>query len=78
MYAITNVSLKDISNTINEFERLPYEGYVWKRPKNEPTDSYFYLARHIVKFMMRLNSHVGPVRTKMTNTQNMNSSEMST
>ena len=27
---------------------------------------------------MRLNFHVGPVRTQMTNTQNMNISEMNT
>ena len=26
--------------------------------------------------MMRLNSHIGPVRTQMTNTQNMNISDM--
>ena len=27
-YAITIVSLKDISKIIKEFEKLPYEGYV--------------------------------------------------
>ena len=44
-YAIGNVSKKDISKIIREFdkfEKLPYEK---KRPKHEPTDSYFYLAR---------------------------------
>ena len=40
-YAITNVSMKDLSMIIKEFEKLPYKGYVWKRPKHEPTDSYF-------------------------------------
>ena len=43
-----------------------------KRSKHEPTDSYFYLARQFDKCTTRLNSHVGPVRTKMNNTQNMN------
>ena len=33
-YAITNVSLKDISNNIKDFEKFPYEGYVWKRSKH--------------------------------------------
>ena len=28
--------------------------------------------------MMRLTSHVGPLRTQMTDTQNMNNSDMST
>ena len=27
-YAITNVSIKDISKIIKEFENLPYKGYV--------------------------------------------------
>ena len=39
------------------FEKLPYEK---KRPKNEPTDSYFYLERQLAKCMMRsdtLNWH---------------------
>ena len=43
-----------------------------KRPKHEPTDSYFYLARQLAKCMMRANAfnfHVEPVRTQMTNTQ---------
>ena len=68
-YSIRNVSKKDLSKIIREFEKLPYESYDKKRPKHEPTDSYFYLARKIAKFMMRsdaLNSHVYPVRTKMT------------
>ena len=49
-----------------------------KRPKHEPTGSYFYLARHFAKCIMRLNFHFGPVRTHMTNTQKMNISEMNT
>ena len=42
-YAITNVSMKYLSEIIKESEKLPYEGYVQKRPKHEPTDIYFYL-----------------------------------
>ena len=33
-YAITNVSLKDISNNIKKFDKFPYEVYVWKRSKH--------------------------------------------
>ena len=77
-HANTNVILKDISKIIKEFEKVPYEGYVRKRSKYVPTDSYFYIARHPDKCMTRLNLHVVPVRIKMTNTQRMNNSEMST
>ena len=31
-YAIGNVSKKDLSKIIREFERLPYESYERKRP----------------------------------------------
>ena len=47
-----------------------------KRSRHEPTDSYFYVSRQLVKSIMRLNLHVGPVRTQMTNTQKMNIYEM--
>ena len=60
-YTIINVSKKDFLKIIKEFEKLPYESYEKKRPKNEPTDSYFYLARQLTKCMMRadsLSSHV--------------------
>ena len=72
MYAITNISMKDISNIIKEFEKLPYKVYVRKRPKHEPTDSYFYLARYIYKCMMisdDFNSHIDPVKTEMPGTE---------
>ena len=52
MYAIGNISEKDISKTIKDFqkiERLPYEK---KRPKHDPTDSKFHLARQLAKCMM--------------------------
>ena len=68
-YAIGNVSEKDLSKISKEFEkieRLPYEK---KRPKHEPTDSYFRLARQLAKCMMRsdnLNWHDHGGYTEMT------------
>ena len=53
VYAIRNVSKKDLSNVVREFEkfeRLPYEK---KRPKHKPTDIYLYLARQLARCMMR-------------------------
>ena len=55
-YVIGNVSKKELYNIIKEFEKcekLPYEK---KRPKHEPTDSYFHLARQLAKCMMRYNN----------------------
>ena len=66
----------DISKIIKEFEKLPYKGYVRKRYKIVPTNSYFYLARYISKCMTRLNSHVDPVITQMTSTQNIPNSQV--
>ena len=51
-YAIENVSKKDLPKIIRKFvkfEKLPYEK---KRPKHEPTDSYFYVARELEKCVM--------------------------
>ena len=65
-YAILNFIKKDLSNIIGEFLKLPYESYEEKRPKHEPNDSYFYLARQIAKCMMKfdaLNLDVYPVKT---------------
>ena len=73
-YTIRNVSKKDLSKIIREFEKLPYESYVMKRPKHERTDSYFYLSGQLVKCMMRanaLNFHSYPVRTEMTGTKHI-------
>ena len=55
-YAIGNVSKKDLSKIIRDyekFEKLPHEK---KRPKHGPTDRYFYLARQLAKFMMRADA----------------------
>ena len=40
-YAIGNVSEKDLSKIIREFEKFEKSPYENKRPKHEPTDSYF-------------------------------------
>ena len=59
-YAIGNVSEKDLSKIIKEFEkigRLPYEKSIFK---HEPTPSYFRLVRQLAKCMMRydqINRH---------------------
>ena len=39
MYAINNVSLKDLSKIIKEFEYLLHEDYMQNRSKHETTDS---------------------------------------
>ena len=79
IYSINNVSMKDISKISKEFEKLPYNCYVRKRSKEEPTDSYFYLATHLDKCMMRavvFNLQVDLVRTKMIGTQQIPSSQV--
>ena len=56
-YAIGNVSEKDLSKIIKEFEKigkLPYEKRI---PKHEPTPSYFHLVRQLAKCMMRSDEH---------------------
>ena len=61
-FTITEVSIKDLSKIVKELKDLPYEGYVSNRYKHMPTDSYFYIARQLVKCMMS-NSR-SPVRTQ--------------
>ena len=51
-FAISEVSLKNLSMINKEFKDVTYEGYVRKRSKQMPTDSYFYPAIQISKFMM--------------------------
>ena len=48
-YANVNVSKKDLSKIIKEFDKLPYESYDKKRPKHELTGSYFYPVRQPAK-----------------------------
>ena len=68
-HVIKKVIKKDLSRIIREFEKLPYEIYERKKPKHEPTESYFYLSNHIAKCMMRadaLNLKIYPVITEIT------------
>ena len=68
-YAIGNISKKDLSRIIRQFDKLPYNSYDRRRLKNQPTDTYFYLARQLAKCMMRadaLNLDNYPVRTEIT------------
>ena len=43
-HAIRNVSNKNLSKIIREFEKVPDESYEKNRPKHDTTDSYFYLG----------------------------------
>ena len=44
--------LEDLSKIIREFDKFDKLPYEKKRPKHESTDSYFYLAIYISRFMM--------------------------
>ena len=60
-YAIVNVSMKDLSNIIKEFEKIVKVPYVKRIPKHEPTSSYYHLVRCISECMMisdEYNRHV--------------------
>ena len=52
-YAIGNVSEKDPSKINKEFEKIEKLPYEKRRPKHEPTESYFHIARHLAKYMMK-------------------------
>ena len=58
-YAIGNVSMKDFSNKIKEFEKIVKVPYVERIPKHESTSSYFHLVVCIGECMMRCgeNNH---------------------
>ena len=65
-YAIRNISMKDISKIIREFEKFTYKSYERRRHKHDTTGSYFYLSRQLAKCIMRsdvLNSENCPVIT---------------
>ena len=69
MYAIGNVSEKDLSKIIKELKKIGKLTYEKNRPKHEPNDSYFHLVRYLAKCMMRsdkLNWHNHGGYTKMT------------
>ena len=66
---IGNVSEKDLSKIIREFEKIEKLPYEKKRPKYETTDSYFHLAIQLAKCMMiynNLNWHDHGGYTEMT------------
>ena len=69
MYTIVNVSMKELSKIIREFEKLSHKSSEKRRPKHGPTNIYFYLSRHIAKCTMRsdsLYSYYYPVIMEMT------------
>ena len=53
---------------------MPYKSYEMRRPKHEPTDSYFYPSRQLDKCMMRadaLNLYNYPVTTEITSVKHI-------
>ena len=56
-YAIGNVSKKDLSKIIKEFEKIGKVSYVKRIPKHEPTSGYYHLVRCIAECMMRYDEH---------------------
>ena len=78
-YAIVNFIKKDLSKIIRDFEKFEKLLYEKKRPKHEPTDSCFYLARQLEKCMVRsdtLNWHDYGSYTKITDpSSNVNSTD---
>ena len=59
-YTIVTVSEEDLTKIIKKFEKFEKLPSEKTRPKHEPTDSYFYLARQLAKCMMKsdnLNWH---------------------
>ena len=53
MYAIGNVSKKDLSKIIKEFEKIGKVTYVKRIPKHDPNSRYYHLLRCITECMMR-------------------------
>ena len=56
-YAIGNVSMKDLSNIIKEFEKIVKVPYVKRIPKHEHTSSYYHLVGYIAECMMIYDEH---------------------
>ena len=52
-YAIRNVSEKDLSKIIKDFEKIGKVTYEKNIPKHEPNTSYYHLVRQLAKCMMR-------------------------
>ena len=56
-YAIGNVSEKDLSKIIKEFETIGKVPYLKRIPKHESTPSYLHLVRCVAECMMRSDEH---------------------
>ena len=56
-HAIGNVSEKDLSKIIKEFEKIGKLNYEKRIPKHETTPGYFNLVRQLEKCMMRYDEH---------------------
>ena len=56
-YAIGNISMKDHSNIIKDFDKIVKVPYVKRIPKHEPTSSYCHIVRFIAECMMRSDEH---------------------
>ena len=54
-YAIRNVSMKDLSNKIKEFEKIVKVPYAKRIPNHETTSSYYYLVGCIAECMLRFS-----------------------
>ena len=68
-YAVGNFSKKELYKIVREFDKFDKLLSEKKRPKHEPTDSYFYLVRQLVKCTMKydtLNWHDYGGYTEMT------------
>ena len=58
---IGNVSMKELSNIIKEFENIAKVPYVKRIPKHEPTSSYYHIVEFIAECILRCgedNQHV--------------------
>ena len=56
-YAIKNVSEKDLSKIIIEFEKIGKVPYVKMIPKHESTSSYFHIVMCLANCMMISDEH---------------------
>ena len=68
-YAIGNVSEKDLSKIIKEFEKIGILPYEKRIPKHDPTPRYLHLVSQLKKCMTRsyqLNWHVHGSYTENT------------
>ena len=66
--------IRTFQRLLGTLTNLPFKLYEGRRPKHEPVDSHFYLARQLSNCMMiydGLNSHVYPVRTEMIATKHI-------